>query len=133
MEAVWRDLTPGMMGVNTAEIFCRGALHYGEDTGIPLNCRKLQIPPRHPGRDAENALTFIEHCLTDDLPVAFLNLSNGAVKSLESWHWVTLIGLTPTTGHAQIYDDGRAHEFDLVRWLRTTSLGGGFVALEPAA
>lgn len=132
MEDVWQSVTPGVQGVNTTAIFTRGVERYGADRGVPLRCRVLNVPPLPPARPTPERLEgFLSGALADDLPVAFLNLSNGSLRCLESWHWVTLVALGPGLA-STMYDQGERKAPDLDLWLRSTTLGGGFVAVEPA-
>lgn len=132
MEEVWQYVTPGMMGVNNTSIFTDGAVRYGLKHGVKLSCRLLEvsaIPFLRPKIAEVN--DFLTRAMADDLPVAFLNLSNGALRNLDNWHWVTLVSADPQGSTAQMYDQGISREINLDLWLRTTSLGGGFVAVEP--
>jgi hypothetical protein len=77
--------------------------------------------------------------LKNDAPVAFLNLHAGDVEELDTWHWVTIIGVDEELGDlgghgagtasfkARFYDHGQCREADVGRWLATTKTGGGFV------
>ena len=76
-------------------------------------------------------VNFLRVGLQRDLPIAFLNLCNGAEQQLEPWHWVTISGLDYDTYNqyaiAQICDGGIVKRIDLALWLHTTRQGGGFV------
>lgn len=129
MEEVWSYVTPGGMGVNTTGIFANGAKRYGAEKGVPLTAEAITIPQlRCGGRDYAAAAEFISQALGSGLPVAFLNLSNGTLKNLDSWHWVTLVALRGD--EAMIYDQGKELWIDLRQWMATSAMGGGFVALE---
>lgn len=131
MEDVWRYVTPGLMGVNKLEIFEKGAISYGKDRGYDLSCKSLRIPGRNQisETEIEEAFDFIEEMLEKDLPVAFLNLHNGQLLNLESWHWVTIYELDREKGSVSILDQSRLEEIDLKLWMKTTSKGGGFVVV----
>ena len=58
-----------------------------------------------------------------------MNLSNGMLTNLESWHWVTITALCTDTNKAEISDYGKSFEVDLSQWLKTSALGGAFVYL----
>ena len=60
-----------------------------------------------------------------------MNLSNGAVRNLDNWHWVTLVSVNGEL-RAEMYDQGRRQLIDIGLWLSTTTGGGAFVALETA-
>ena len=134
MEEVWHYVTPGKMGVNSTSILSGGVLRYGEERGVPLICRVLEIAAkpffRRPA--AAEVMEFIGAALADDLPLAFLNLAKGALTNLDSWHWVTLVALDKTDMTATMYNQGQEAVINMGLWLRTSVLGGGFVALEPA-
>ncbi|MDL2323615.1 hypothetical protein LJC61_00490 [Ruminococcaceae bacterium OttesenSCG-928-A16] len=128
MQEVWEYVKPGSMGVNTTNIFANGAVAYGRQKGVALQPQTLDIPPLHAGeRTYPPVQAFIEKALQSGLPVAFLNLSNGTLKNLESWHWVTLVALRG--GEALMYDQAQPHWIDLERWLATSVMGGGFVTV----
>ena len=75
---------------------------------------------------------FLRNAIRNDTPVAFLNLDNGNVKELYSYHWVTAISLkyspNENLAYLLILDGGQEIEIDLSRWLTTTKAGGGFVS-----
>ncbi|MDR1157935.1 MAG: hypothetical protein LBK75_06460 [Oscillospiraceae bacterium] len=131
--ALMRDMfdcvTPGSQGVNTARLFSDGVRRYGAARGVPLAVRTLEIHRRGPGALRD----FAARCLRDDLPMGFLNLSNGALRNLDSWHWVLLSALETETLTAEICDQGHVKEIDMAMWMRTTLLGGALVALEAEA
>ncbi len=131
MEEVWQHVTPGNMGVNTTAIFVDGAVEFAEDRGVSLRADTLEIASIYKGkRNEEEVQRFIAKALGRNLPVAFLNLSNGKLTNLDSWHWVTITALRGN--EAMIFDQGEAKWVDLHLWLETSMLGGGFVTLEQA-
>lgn len=131
MEDVWRYVTPGFMGVNKLEMFENGAIRYGKEKGFTLSCKLLEIPGRKNISELEidKAFNFIEDALKEDLPVAFLNLHNGQLVNLESWHWVTIYELDREKGRVSILDQSSLKEIDLKLWLNTSNKGGGFVVV----
>lgn len=132
MDEVWEYVTPTKQGVNKTEMLVDGAVRFGDERGVALSCRVMPIPPLPVLRSLhEKAYAFIAQALSDDLPVAFLNLSSGMVSNLDQWHWVTLTEFDPETKHAIMYDNGSRQPVNLDLWLQTTTLGGGFVAVEP--
>lgn len=131
MEDVWNFITPKSMGVNDTDIFSKGALRYGTHKGIELTCQTLKIPRISEARPTSKEMfRFLENAFTNDLPVAFLNLSNGTLTNLESWHWVTLISADSANHTVKMYNQGIAVEINLNQWLRTSLLGGGFVTID---
>lgn len=135
MEAVWHHVTPTPMGVHTTQHFAKGLLAFSSAHGFPLHLELLEVPrtrARRPSLDA--AAAFVADGLDCDAPVAFLNLHNGSLARLESWHWVTVVGLRRTAaGEAilSIFDGDAAFEAELGAWLAGTQMGGGFVRIGP--
>lgn len=132
MDEIWEYVTPGPGGVNRTEIFTKGAVAYGAAKGVVMEYQALQVPEflrKRPDWDCVSE--FLSEAFQRDLPVAFLNLSNGALKNLESWHWVTLTGIDPARGFVEVYDQRKCLEIDLRLWLTSTLRGGGFVVLQP--
>jgi hypothetical protein len=76
-------------------------------------------------------VTFIENALNQDSPIAFLNLGNGGAENLDSWHWVTVIGIERTedfsTATIDTLDDGLLKRVDLSKWYHNMSDAAGFV------
>lgn len=136
MEAVWEHVTPTTRGIHMSELLCRGAMGFAEAYGLKITCNSLDIGKRKSERPELKAVAdFIAEGLEKNLPVAFLNLSNGAVRNLDQWHWVTIVALKREGGDesvtADIYDGGMQKTVDLKLWYETTTLGGGFVYLSP--
>ena len=130
MEKVWGYITPTQRGVNTTALFLSGAMRYAHDHNLFIAPRLLNIPEeidKRPGIQVVSA--FLEDALAADLPIAFLNLCNGQVTNLDRWHWVTLVALKPLPLYATMCDQGKKTEIDLALWLKTSTLGGGFVVL----
>lgn len=131
MEDVWQYVTPGNMGVNSTDIFADGAKRYGEAKGLALLTEALVIDRINRGaRDYHAISLFVAWALSRDLPVAFLNLSNGTLNNLDSWHWVTIVSLRGDD--AMIYDQGKPLWVNLKEWTATSIMGGGFVTIEAA-
>lgn len=131
MKTMFKYVTPTRMGVNKASILISGVIRYGADRGVPLRCRVLEVPENALDRPSpDEVYRFLSDAFTADLPVAFLNLSNGALKNLDNWHRVTLIS-TDEALQAEMYDQSRRSFIDLPLWLSTTTKGGTFVIIEP--
>ena len=130
MREMYSFMTPGMHGVNTSKIFTDAVSHYGAEKGMQMNLQVLEIPKKVNLRpDITTTLEFIASALHSNQPIAFLNLSNGTVKNLENWHWVTIITLDKTTGIVEVSDYGKKLDIDISEWLKTTKLGGSLVTL----
>lgn len=132
MEDVWPHITPGNMGVNSSKIFISGMRGYAGPRGVDLTVRSLEVPalPFRRPSPAEMG-DFLRRHLEADCPVAFLNLSNGQLKNLDNWHWVTLLSVNAENLTAEMADAGAIQVIDLALWLRTTTLGGAFVSCLP--
>lgn len=131
MEAVWHYVTPGIRGVDRAAMLADGGVRYGRQAGVALRADILEIPPLKSDRPGEKKVSgFLAAAFARDLPVAFLNLSNGAVRNLDNWHWVTLVSVNQEL-LAEMYDQGRRQMIDVALWLDTTAGGGAFVTIEP--
>lgn len=131
MDRVWQYVTPGMRGVDKASMLAGGGKRFAADCGAKIEARILEIPSDSRKRPTEETvLGFLSNAFYDNLPVAFLNLSNGALTNLDTWHWVTLVAVDDEL-QAEMYDQGRRQSIDLSLWLRTTNKGGAFVALDP--
>ena len=128
MDHVWEYVTPGNMGINSTEMLQNGLMDFGSNNNINLNIKTMDIVKTRCNRYSFDQVSeFLHKSLSNDDPVAFLNLSNGTIQNLESWHWVLLTGLKENT--ATILDQGKKKYIDLEKWLHTTLLGGGFVSV----
>jgi hypothetical protein len=134
MEEVWDYVTPTLRGVSTTKLFCKGVMAYAEKSAVKITASVVDVPKSRAQRpDFGELLAFLDESLKNDLPVAFLNLDNGAEERLDAWHWVTIAGLeyapNGTEAVVDILDEGMIKKINLLQWFRTTSLGGGFVSL----
>jgi hypothetical protein len=132
MEYIWKYVTPGYMGMHLPSQFCKGLDSYFKSINAVLKCNTLDIPKSIKSRpDLRAAVDFIIAGLSADSPVAFLNLSNGTVKDLDEWHWVTVIAIETNedTGdvYLEIYDDGKQKKIDFKQWYSTIRQGGGLI------
>jgi hypothetical protein len=132
MDEIWDYVTPTLQGVNTTKLFYEGVLSYARQKGLAVSCRVLDIPQSAASRpDFMQVLEFLKSALSKDAPVAFLNLCNGKVKNLDSWHWVTIVSLEyeedGSRAFADIMDEGKIKNIDLALWYSTTKKSGGFV------
>lgn len=130
MNTMFDYITPSMMGVNSTAIFTDGIVRYGNSRKIKLQTRVLDIHPALLNRPSRESLRdYILESLRADSPLAFLNLSNGSLANLNSWHWVMIIALQPDSMMATICDQGFTKEINLGEWLKTTLMGGGFASV----
>ena len=133
MNKLWKYVTPTQMGVNSTEIYIDGYDRYIYDNKINLleskcmniSSLKLERPTKL------KLLEFLSEAIENNHPVAFLNLDNGKLTNLESWHWVTIVGVSYNQEneelHADIADEGVIKDINLGLWLDTTSKNGGFI------
>ena len=132
MRQVWRFVRPAPWGMARGQSFARGACRFAAARGVSLQAELLQVPAAVARRPSDAQLyDFLAKALAADLPVAFLNRSNGAVRNLPGWHWVTLVAVQPDL-QAVMYDGSKSQVVDLALWLSTTQKGGAFVMLRPS-
>ena len=130
MHEMFTFVTPGKLGVNTSAIFSEGIVKYGLKNGLHFDPKILDIAPALRKRPCiDTVREFITGALQMDAPVAFLNLSNGSLDNLETWHWVTIIALDAESMHVEVCDYGKKVVMDMSEWLRTSRLGGALVYL----
>ena len=130
MNIMWNYLTPGMMGLNKVEYFEEGYKKFISDYNLKLNnFNKLLISKLKPS--INELFDFLNEAIKNDHPIAFLNLDNGEEKVLDSWHWVTIVGIEynreESILYATIADEGLLKTINLSLWLNTTKGEGGFI------
>ncbi len=133
MEYSWQYLTPGVMGLNSPFLMQKGLDEMLATLGYPGKSQVLEIPAQAENRPRiAEVEQFIRAGLHLDSPVAFLNLHNGGQTQLETWHWVTVVGLhgSGQTAELDIFDNGTRLRVRLLDWLKHTRRGGGFVYVE---
>jgi hypothetical protein len=135
MDQIWQYVTPGRMGVNEAGMLVDGVVRYAGTRAIGLASAIFCIPGLTSSRQPlESFRDFIVSGLSRQTPVAFLNLSNGKLDNLDSWHWVTvtaLFGDPQGQLFAELSDSGEKKRVNLSLWYRTTRLGGAAVYFLP--
>ncbi|MDR1954000.1 MAG: hypothetical protein LBQ21_05935 [Clostridiales Family XIII bacterium] len=130
MKDIYPFVKPGIIGIMPGD-FTKGGENYAASRGFTLTHDLLTVPAAKGHRPtAETAARFISAALSDDLPVAFLNLSNGRVKNLDSYHWVTIVALDTASMMSRIVDNGRLLDVDIAKWLKRSTMGGAFVVAE---
>ena len=132
MEKMWDYITPGMMGLNKIELYDEGYNKYIKDKKFKLKESViLKISQNKNERPNINELfEFLNNSIKLDHPVAFLNLDNGKENKLDSWHWVTIVGIEYNKNeelYATIADEGLLKTIDLSLWINSTSKEGGFI------
>ena len=128
MREMYDYVTPTLRGVNSSGIFTAGVERFATANGIQISTVALDIPKKKRDRPrSEKLKEFIVTSLNMDSPVTFLNLSNGAVSKLQSWHWVTIIAIDADKMLIEISDYGKIIEINISEWLETSMLGGAMV------
>lgn len=132
MQDMWSYVTPNMRG-SSVEIFAEGVARYAEMKGVDIACTVLDIPREKAKRPpADRVAAFFQEAFSEDLPIAFQNYSNGELKNLEAWHWVTLVSCDPATLRTEMYDQSRRDILDIQLYLKTATNEGKFVTIRPA-
>lgn len=131
MEAMYAFVTPGGMGLNRVEMFTSGVERFAESKGLFLKAHAFEVQGnmRRDRPSVQEMAAFVRAGLESDCPVAFLNLTKGRVKNLQSWHWITITGadIWDTNLTAYASDEGRQICFDLRLWYLSTRMRGGLV------
>lgn len=132
MEDAWKSVTPETNGIPSTSLFLEKLRRYAYLHEKEFNYSVLDIPVEKAERPSLSTVaTFISQGLQQDIPIAFLNLDNGAEKNLESWHWVTIAELdyseNTQTAKVLICDEGITKQINLKLWVESTIQGGGFV------
>lgn len=133
MDEIWKFVTPSLGGVSSTTMLRNGVDRYLKEKNLTLKLNSIDIPKKASIRPAsDRVVTFIKDALAKDSPVAFLNLEAGTIQVLDSWHWVTVTSLEldteAGTAYIEILDSGEVKKINLLQWLLTTKLGGGFVS-----
>ena len=74
MHQVWKDITPGMMGVNRVDILENGAQKYAKGHDVTINTLSFTVEPYK--SNEHDIKDFLVEQLSHNRPVAFLNLSS---------------------------------------------------------
>lgn len=132
MNEIWSYVTPEFNGIPSTALLQQKLESYAAILSKRFQFRVFNVPKDPIQRQLVDQLVrFLTEGLLDDCPIAFLNLCNGAVDTLEKWHWVTIVDLNydkdTGTAYATICDEGVCKRIDLGLWLQSTTLGGGFL------
>ena len=131
MEAVYRFVTPGNMGLNRLEMYTQGVEEFAGSRGITLKTHVFEAygNMRKERASSGELAEFLRAGLAADCPVAFLNLTRGRVKNLQGWHWITITSadIGENSLMACASDEGRENCFDLRLWYLSTRMRGGLV------
>lgn len=131
MRDVRKYVTPTIGGVNRTSMFYRGLARCFSNNKYNMSYRYLNVPRKAHRPTFEQITEFINFALKNDRPIAFLNLHNGKVVNLESWHWTLIVEshLDHQNDHTMvtILDNGEKKTIDLKQWYDNTANDGGFV------
>lgn len=133
MLTFWPYATPRMHGLYKTRWLEEGLTAYMKDHGLLGTPDMISIPPIRPLRPSLKKLTaFLKEGLSNDVPLGFLNLHNGGIEALYSWHWMPFVELEEREDgfFGTVYDEGKMISFDLAVWLKQSKFGGGFVRVE---
>ena len=134
MQQLWSLVTPGILGVHLLSQFTKGVGVFLPKLPYAMREQTLKIPKAKEKRPSlAKVVDFLVASFEADSPVAFLNLSKGALSNLDEWHWVTLVAVEQEGEgvYATLYDAALTWKIDLGLWLETTTRGGGFVSYQP--
>lgn len=130
MDDLFSYITPGPMGVNKLGKFVDGANKFALDRNISLHAHVLSVDKKDKEqRSREKLESFMKEALTQDTPIAFLNLSRGEEVKIQNWHWITITSAEIGEDYivATASDEGEEIEFDLLLWYMTTKKHGGLI------
>lgn len=130
MLTFWPYATPRMHGLYKTRWLEEGLTAYMKDHGLLGTPEMISIPPIRPLRPSLKKLTtFLKEGLSHDAPLGFLNLHNGGIEALYSWHWMPFVELDEREEgfFGTVFDEGKPISFDLGVWLKQSKFGGGFV------
>lgn len=136
MEEAWESVTPEKNGIPSTALFMEKLERYAKLHDRKFQYSVLDVSSRQSERPSLFTVTeFIRNGLQADVPIAFLNLDHGNEVNLESWHWVTIAGMSCSedgqTAQISICDEVITKQINLKLWLETTVQGGGFVYFLP--
>lgn len=127
---LWKYATPRMHGLYKTRWLKDGLADYMKEKGLCGHVEALPIPSiRFLVPKLDKVKRFIEEGLASDCPVGFLNLHSGSEPIPYHWHWMPIVKIEETDQgiFCTLWDEGKAHTFNLGNWLATTKFGGGFV------
>ena len=122
MEELWYYLLPTYYGLNSVKLFYDGIKNYYNNKEVIIDYIKNK-----PSLD--EIINFIGKELSEDRPIAFLNLCNGEEKNLDKWHWVVVVEIFKENGEyfLNIIDDKKIKKINLSLWYGTMTNDGGFI------
>ena len=129
MEELWNYLLPTEQGLNSIKLFHDGIKNYYEDREVTIDYINVDIKNKV---SLEEIIKFICKELSEDKPLAFLNLCNGEENNLDKWHWVVVVEMFEENGEhfLNIIDDKEIIKINLSLWYRTIKNDGGFITFK---
>ena len=126
MEELWFYLLPTDHGLNSIKLFYDGIKNYYKDRKVAINYINVDIKNK---LSLDEIISFIKKELSEDRPIAFLNLCNGEENNLDKWHWVVVIEIFKENGEyfLHIIDDKEIIKINLSLWYRTITNDAGFI------
>ena len=126
MEELWYYLLPTYYGLNSVKLFYDGIKNYYNNKEVIIDYINVDIKNK-PSLD--EIINFIGKELSEDRPVAFLNLCNGEEKNLDKWHWVVVVEIFKENGEdfLNIIDDKKIKKINLSLWYGTMTNDAGFI------
>jgi len=122
-------LLPTEQGLNSIKLFYDGIKSYYDDKEVTIDYINVDIKNKV---SLEEIIKFICKELTEDKPLAFLNLCNGEENNLDKWHWVVVVEMFEENGEhfLNIIDDKEIIKINLSLWYRTIKNDGGFITFK---
>ena len=129
MEELWFYLLPTEYGLNSVKLFYDGIKNYYNNKEVTIDYINVNIKDK-PSLD--EIINFISKELSEDRPIAFLNLCNGEENNLDKWHWVVVVEIFEENGEyfLNIIDDKEILKINLSLWYRTITNDGGFITFK---
>ena len=127
---LWKYATPRMHGLYKTRWLKEGLEAYMKEKGLRGTVEALPVPSiRFLAPKLPKVEQFISEGLAADCPIGFLNLHSGDEPIPYHWHWMPIVKLETTEEGTlcTLWDEGKAHTFNLGNWLKKTKFGGGFV------
>ena len=126
MEELWFYLLPTDHGLNSIKLFYDGIKNYYNSKEVTIDYINVDIKNK-PSLD--EIINFIGKELSEDRPIAFLNLCNGEEDNLDKWHWVLVVEIFEENGEyfLNIIDDKKIKKINLSLWYGTMTNDAGFI------
>lgn len=129
MEELWFYLLPTEHGLNSIKLFYDGIKKFYNNKKVLIDYINVDIKNKP---NLNDIINFISKELSEDKPIAFLNLCNGEENNLDKWHWVIVVEIFEENGNyfLNIIDDKEITKINLSLWYRTITNDGGFITFK---